>query len=152
MQFRHCHLTFIGFVIVEKKECSIKHAQISGVQTAVRCNAANSTTHRGPLSFIVRRVEERERERISRAGYKFHGAQRDSSVYRGDRSCSTTWIRMESWLVDAIKGCYFAPALYSDTARIQRLGNARDRNIEIQQYFSLSNHLSSRLICFWAGF
>lgn len=64
VQFRHCHLTFIGFVIVEKKECSIKHAQISGVQTAVRCNAANSTTHRGPLSFIVRRVEsEREREK-----------------------------------------------------------------------------------------
>lgn len=54
--------------IVEKKGCSIKHAQISGVQTAVRCNAANSTTHRGPLSFIVRHVEnekERERERDS---------------------------------------------------------------------------------------
>lgn len=74
--------------IVEKKGCSIKHAQISGVQTAVRCNAANSTTHRGPLSFIVRHVEnekEREREGLSRVGYKFHGVQRDSNVYRGDR-------------------------------------------------------------------
>lgn len=72
--------------IVEKKGCSIKHAQISGVQTAVRCNAANSTTHRGPLSFIVRHVEnekEREREGLSRVGYKFHGVQRDSN--RGDR-------------------------------------------------------------------
>lgn len=72
--------------IVEKKGCSIKHAQISGVQTAVRCNAANSTTHRGLLSFIVRHVEnEKERERLSRVGYKFHGVQRDSNVYRGDR-------------------------------------------------------------------
>lgn len=161
MQFRHCHLTFIGFVIVEKKECSIKHAQISGVQTAVRCNAANSTTHRGPLSFIVRRVEserEREKERESLVqDTSSMGRNATAACTVGTvESCSTTWIRMESWLVDAIKGCYFAPALYSDTARIQRLGNARDRNIEIRQYFSLSptichatNMFLSRFLGWW---
>lgn len=122
-----------------EKGCSIKHAQISVGQTAVRCNAANSTTRRGPLVY--------RSTRGNRANFPV-------LPWGGGIPPWNVVVLRWPWGVHHppfwYRACYFTAAVRRRSSiRTPRLG--RDRNIETRKGCSRSichgQHILASIYC-----